>query len=207
MKPIISITLLITLFTACNPTPGNSPKAVVAAFMEAAKKGDMESLKQYLTSEDISMMALAEGFLTKLDPVKAKEMKDKMANPFKDKTIDATIDIKDEKVEGNTATVQVDFTSKGKTESHPFSLQKQEGIWKISLLSTGINGTGVDKEKMEQGMQQMKEPLKSLDGLSDSLSKGMDKLKRTDIDSLKKLMKNSKVDVEKIKEVLKAAEH
>jgi hypothetical protein len=55
-----------------------------------------------------------------------------MAKEFKEKTSNAKIEIKDEKIDGDNATVNVEFMLDGKRETRPFSLVKEDGLWKIS---------------------------------------------------------------------------
>ena len=203
MKKIIVIISLLAVFTGCSNTASNSPKAVVASFIEASKKGDMESLKKYITSQDISLLEMAESFTNQFDTAKGSKMKDKMASEFKDKMKEVTVDIKEEKIEGDNATVNADFISNGKKEGHPFILKKENNQWKISLMSTGMGASGMSQEKMDEGMKQMKEGFKNMDGLKDSISKAMDKMKNINTDSLKQLLKDSKVDLDKIKQAIK----
>ena len=129
-----------------------SPKSVVSSFIEASKSGNFEDIKKYISRSDVSMMEIGENFLSKMDPNGVKDMKDKMAKEFQEKTKDATYQLGEEKIDGDNATVQISFTHQGKTESHPLSLVKEDGKWKVSLMSTGMNMACKNKEEVAKAM-------------------------------------------------------
>ncbi len=202
MKKITILILYAALISSCNNLVRNSPKTVVASFIEAAKKGDMESLKKYITSQDLALLQMGENFIAKLDSSAVREMKDKMSAELRNKTGNAQIDIKDEKIEGDNATVNVHFKIYGKENLQPFLLKKEEGQWKISMSSTGMNNTGMSKGNMEEGMTQLNEGLKNMDGLKDSINKAMKAFKNINTDSLKKIIDGNKEQLDKIKEAI-----
>jgi hypothetical protein len=140
------------------------------------------------------MLEMSEKMMEQFNPGGMKDMKDKMAKEFKDKTSNAKIDIKDEKIDGSTATVNVEFVNDGKTETHPFSLVKEDGLWKISLLSTGMKNGGTDQQDAQDAIKSM-----NMDSLKGAISQGMEEMKKMDKDSLKKVMEGAMKELEKLK--------
>ncbi len=194
MKRILAGLCLILFFYGCNNGTSGSPKATVTAFIEAAKEGNIAEIKKHITKSDAGLLDLGESFFAKLDPKSAKDMKDKMASEFKAKTKDANIEIKDEKMDGDNATVNVVFNLDGKRETRPFSLIKEDGQWKISLLSTGMNNAGSDSQDIQETMNTM-----NMDSLKAAISKGMEEFDKMDKDSLKKVIEEGLKDAEKQK--------
>lgn len=198
MKKIITGLALIMVLYSCNSGTNGSPKRTVAAFIEASKQGNIAEVKKYITKSDASLLEMGESFLAKLDPNGAKDMKEKMSKEFKDKTKDAKIEIKDEKIDGDNATVDVEFTHDGKSESRPFSLMKEDGQWKISLLSTGMKNAGSNNPDAQGSMRSM-----NMDSLKGSISKGMEEFNKMNKDSLKKVIDEGMKNMEKLKDVPK----
>jgi Domain of unknown function (DUF4878) len=183
MKRIVSCIVLVIALYSCKNGMTGSPKTTVEAFIEASKDGNLTEVKKYITKSDAGMLEIGENFLAKIDSNAAKEMKDKMAKEFKEKSKDANIKIIDEKIDGDNATVNVEFTHDGKTETRPFSLIKEDGQWKISLISTGMKNAGSNDKDIQETMKNM-----NLDSLKGSIGKGMAEFNKLDKDSLKKLI-------------------
>lgn len=207
MRNLFFIAITSILFAACAGTNSESPKAVVNAFMEASKKGDIDGLKKYITKQDVSVLELGESFLKVLDSTQKNSMKEKMANDFKEKTKDVKIDIGNEKINGDNATVDVSITKEGKTETQPFTLKKEEGEWKISLMSTGMKASGMTQQQMDEKMDKMKEGVKDMAGMKDSLAKAMEKLKGVNTDSIKKVLEKNGINLDKLKEAAEKSGH
>ena len=198
MKRILTFVSLIIILYSCNSTQSGSPKKTVEAFIEASKEGNIAEIKKYITKSDAGMLAIGESFLAKLDSNAGKRMMDKMSKEFKDKTKDAKIEIMDEIIDGDNATVNVQFINDGKTETRPFSLVKEDGRWKISLLSTGMKNSGTNEQDMQEVMKTV-----NMDSLQGSISKGMEEFNKMNKDSLKKAIEKGMKDMEKLKEVPK----
>ena len=194
MKKVLSCLSLLIVLYSCNSSNSGSPKGTVSAFIEAAKTGNIAEVKKHITKSDVSLIEMGESFLAKFDPNGAKDMTDKMAKEFKDKTKDASIEIKDEKVDGDKATVDVKFSHEGKSETRPFSLVKEDGQWKISLLSTGMKNSGSNNADMKD--------IKNInmDSIRKALDEGMKEYNKMDKDSLKKIMEEGMKEVEKLKD-------
>src|SRR5690349_13810015 len=153
MKQMLSAFLLAIVLFSCKSGPSGSPKATVSSFINAAREGNLAEVKKYISKSDVSMLDIGETLLAKLDPEASKGMKDKMMKEFKEKTKDAKVEIKDEKTDGDNATVNVQFTNNGKTETHPFSLVREEGQWKISLLAGAMKYSRSDPEDIKKAMK------------------------------------------------------
>lgn len=198
MKKILTFVSLAIVVCSCQSGNTNSPKTTVASFIEASKTGNIAEVKKYITKSDAGLLEMGENFLAKLDPNGAKEMKDKMAKEFKDKTKDANIEIKDEKIDGDNATVQVEFTQNGKSETRPFTLIKEDGLWKISLLSTGMKNSGSNEQDVQEAMKSI-----NMDSLKGAIGEGMKEFNKINKDSLKKVIEDGMKEVEKLKEISK----
>lgn len=186
MKKIFILSTVIVLLFGCSSKPG-SPKATVTSFIEAMKKGDMETIKKLITKSDASMLSMAEsmGQLFGQD----KNMQDKMKNEFIEKSKKVSFNIKDEKVEGDNAEVNVEITDGNKTTTQPFKLLKEDGSWKVSLISTGLNMANNNDDMNNTNIN-----------VADSINKAMGELKNVNTDSLQKIINEGQ---DKLKEILK----
>lgn len=198
MKKVFACIGLLLVLYSCKTANSGSPKVTVAAFIEASKQGNLEEIKKHITKSDASLLEMGENFIAKINPEAAKDMKEKMAKEFKEKTSNAKIEVKDEKIDGDNATVNVEFMLDGKRETRPFSLVKEDGSWKISLISTGMNNAGSDGGDQKEAMKSM-----SPDSLNAAISKGMEELNKMDRDSLKKAMSDAMKEIEKLKDTPK----
>lgn len=210
MKRILSCFALMIVLFSCNSSKQGSPKTTVAAFIEASKTGNIAEVKKYITKSDVSLIEMGENIMARFDPSGAKDMKDKMAKEFKEKTKDAKIDIKDEKVDGDNATVNVTFAYEGKSETRPFSLVKEDGLWKVSLLSTGMKNAGngskdgnMDMDSLKKSINEGMKEFNNLDkdSLKKAIESGMQEFNKMDKDSLKKVMDAGMKELDKLKEI------
>lgn len=198
MKKILTCICIIAVLYSCNNAGSNSPKGAVTAFIEASKKGDIAELKKYITKSDVSMLEMGENMMAQFNPKGMQEMKDKMAKEFKEKTGDAKIEIKDEKIDGNNATVNVTFDVNGKTENRPFSLVKEEGVWKVSLISTGMKNADSNEQDAAEAMKSV-----NMDSLKSAISQGMEEMNKMNKDSFKNAMQEAMKEIEKLKDSAK----
>ena len=79
----------------------------------------------------------------------------------------------------------------------PFALKKENGQWKISLLSTGMKSSGMTQEEMDTKMKKFDNGMKDM---SDSVTKALEQLRKINPDSLKKIMSEGMDQLEKLKE-------
>lgn len=207
--PIIKLlfTALITasLFSCSNSsTNTDSPTGVVNAFIESSKKGDIEGIKKCLTQQDVQMIDMGQEIMGRLDSAQANRIKEKTAEDFKKNTKDAEIQVGNEKINGDNATVEVSTIRDGKKEAKPLSLKKENGQWKISLLSTGMKSLGMTQNIVDTNMKKFINGMKDMKDLSESLTKSLKQLKNTNTDSLKKLLDKETGSLEKLSEIEKA---
>jgi hypothetical protein len=190
MKKIIVLLCLAAGFAACNgKTDQASPTAAVDAMFTAMKNGNMDDIKKFITKNDVAMIESAEKLMNSIDPEAIKKMKTKMGDEFKAKVKDVKYTLKNEKVDGDKATVDAEVTEEGKVNTHTFNLVKEEGAWKISLMNSGgdnmfnsMKGNmGPDSKDMEKGLEKLKQM--NPDSLKMLMQKGMQAL-----DSLSKKM-------------------
>lgn len=190
---IRSIAFAAVLFiSSCKSGSSDSPTAVVNKFFSSMKEGNIADFKKYITKSDVSMLESIQKMSGMFNPEASKKMEEQMAKEFKDKAKDAKFEIKDEKINGDKATVTVSATENGKTDSHPIDLVKEDGSWKISLISTGMSGDGMDPEKMKH-MQEGMERFKNMnaDSIKELMDKGMEQYKKINQDSLKEVMEKA----------------
>lgn len=195
----------VILFSSCS-NPAGSPKSVVGSFLNAMKSGDVTEIKKYITKSDVNTIEIGESLAKSFG--QGDKFIEKMRNEFKEKSKNVTFDVKDEKVEGDNATVNVAVTDNGKTENQTFKLIKENGVWKVSLLSTGINKAGISKEEMQKGMDEIEKGMEELkninaDSINKVIQKGADELKKLNLDSIGEKMKAGGKDMEKALEELK----
>ncbi len=189
MKKIILLLCVAAGFAACKGTSDQgSPTAAIDAMFTAMKNGNMDDIKKFITKQDVAFLESAEKFINSVDPEAIKKMKSKMGDEFKAKVKDVKYTLKNEKVDGDKATVDAEVTEDGKVNTHTFNLVKEDGAWKISLLNSGdgmfnsMKGNmGPDHKDMEEGLEKLKNM--NPDSLKMLMNKGMQAL-----DSLSKKM-------------------
>ncbi|MBX2933997.1 MAG: DUF4878 domain-containing protein [Ferruginibacter sp.] len=189
MKKLILGFCLLAGIAACNThSDMTSPTGTIDAMFTAMKNGNMDDIKKFITKKDVQFLESAEKLVTSVDPDAIAKMKSKMGDEFKTKVKDVKYTLKNEKVDGDKATVDAEVTENGKTESHTFNLVKEDGAWKISLLNSGDGMFNSMKGDMGPGTQDIEKGLERLknmnpDSLKMLMQKGMDAL-----DSMKKEM-------------------
>ncbi|MEO6731004.1 MAG: DUF4878 domain-containing protein [Ferruginibacter sp.] len=198
MKRILACVSLIIILYSCTTVASNSPTKTVQAFIEASREGNIAEIKKHISSSDLSMLEIGESFLAKLDSNGSKDMLGKMAKEIKEKTKDAKIEVKDEKIDGDNATVNVQFVQDSINETRPFSLVKEDGQWKISLLSTGMKNSGANQQDLQEAMKHI-----NIDSLKGSVGQGMEEFNKLNKDSLKNVIDNAMKDIEKLKDTSK----
>jgi Domain of unknown function (DUF4878)/Prokaryotic membrane lipoprotein lipid attachment site len=164
MKKIILLLNIVAVLAACNSkTDQGSPLAAIDAMFTAMKNGNMEDVKKFITKKDVQFIEAAEKFVTSVDPEAVQKMKNKMGDEFKAKVKDVKYVLKNEKVDGDKATVDAEVTEEGKIKTHTFNLVKEDGGWKISLMNSGDGmfnsakgNLGPDSKDMEEGFERLK---------------------------------------------------
>lgn len=125
---LLMLALGITLAggAACNRAPGSSPTATMRAFFEATKKKDAEAFKKTLSKGSLEMM---ENFAKIQNKTLDEALKTGMNDPNMSST--ATPEMRNEKINGDTATLEVQNDKSKEFETIPFV--KENGEWKIAL--------------------------------------------------------------------------
>ncbi len=186
MKYILSL-LTVLVLVGCKGDMA-TPKGTVTAFIEAMKKGDIEGVKKLITKSDLSLLNTAES-LAKTFGQDAAAMTEKIKKEFIEKSKTVSYTVKDEKINGDKAEVNVEVKESGNTTTQPFQLLKEDGNWKISFTSTGLNMAGKDGNMNNENIN-----------IADSIKKGMEQLKNINPDSLKAMMTEGFEKLKDIKE-------
>jgi len=175
MKKIFFALCLLAGFAACNSkSDQGSPSASIDAMFTAMKNGNIDDVKKFITKKDVAFFESAEKFASSIDPEAIQKMKAKMSEQFKAKVKDVKYTLKNEKIDGDKATVDAEVIEEGKVNTHTFNLLKEDGAWKISLINSGDGMFNSMKGDMGPGGKDIEE--------------GLEKLKQMNPDSLKMLM-------------------
>jgi Domain of unknown function (DUF4878) len=197
MKKIVTLVCISIWLLGCNSNT-SSPSACVNSFLSTMKTGNIEELKKLITKSDLSLVnsaeQLASAFGGEKDAVE-KMKKEVIASASK-----MTFTVKDEKIEGDKATVNVDVKEGDKNSTKPFKLIKEDGKWKIELLSTGIMAganagemTDLDVKKVTDSMRTQVEKLRNinLDSVFDVIN-GAGNIPQENKDKMEELLKKLK---------------
>ena len=185
MKKIILAVCMVTAFAACNTNDAGSPSAAVDGMFNAMKSGNLEAMKKFITKADVAMMETAEQMMNNVDPEAMAKMKAKMTDEFKDKVKDIKYSLKNEKIDGDKATVEAEVVEGGKTSSHNLALVKEDGAWKISLSNPGNDMFGSMKGDMGPDKKDLNDAIEKLknmppDSLKAMMNKGLQALDSMD---------------------------
>jgi len=175
MKKIVFVLSVIIGLASCAAKDTVSPSAAVDGLVNAMKSGNIEEMKKFISKTDVALFESAEQLMKNVNPEGVQRMKDSVTANFKDKVKDVEYTLKNEKINGSTATVDAEITEGGKTETHTINLLKEEGTWKVSLM----NSQGGMFNSMKGNM--------GADGPG-NMQEGLERLKNMPPDSLKKLM-------------------
>lgn len=139
----LATALLITVATAaaCNRV-GSSPTATLNAFYEATRKKDAEGIKKTLSKGTIEML---EGFAKAQNKTLDEALNSGLASSTSSDA-EKKPEVRNEKIEGDKATLEVKNDKTGQWESVPFV--KEEGAWKIAfdqMFRDALKGTGIPK--------------------------------------------------------------
>jgi flagellar hook-associated protein FlgK len=130
VKALLILCLSIALAGAtvgCKGAAGSSPTATMKAFYEATRKKDVEAFKKTLSKGTLDLMdGIAKSHNTTLD----ETLKGGMDSPETAK-YSATPQMRNEKIDGETATLEVQNDQNHEWENIPFV--RENGEWKIAL--------------------------------------------------------------------------
>ncbi len=127
---------VIFAVSACSMLSGSSPTATFKAFFEASKKKDAAAMKKSLSKGTLDMF-------DKLAKEQNKSTDDMLKEVDKDAKDEKLPETRNEKITGDTATLEVKNDKTGKWDTLPFV--KENGEWKIALdkfLEDMLKGLG-----------------------------------------------------------------
>ncbi len=194
MKSILVACSLLLFFVSCNK-PQNPPTAVLDGMFTAMKNGQFNDMKKFITQSDIALLEAAEKIMSQLDPAGVEKIKARMTEELKTRAKNLEYHFKNEKVDGDRATVEAEIIDHdptlpagGKTMSQTFELVKENNAWKIALSNPGNamfnsmkgnmgNRKGDLKTGVEKLQQMNPDSLKMLIGKGLQALDSMDKLK------------------------------
>lgn len=143
MKKIISIFTLSFVLFACTDKPGETPKSTLKAVFVAMQEGKLEEIKKYTSKLDLQFLSMIE-LAEKVADSKIEKMgKDMLLDKFKEKVKNVSYDFKNEKIDADNATLDVDFIEKDKKDTHTINLLKEDGQWKIAFSKTAYFDLGL----------------------------------------------------------------
>lgn len=178
-KLIVALVLLFTI-NGCKDGPSTPPTVVLDSMLTEMKNGNIEGMKKYITKSDVAMLEAAEKFMAGIDSGGITKIKSRMAEGLKENAKKIHYTIKDEKIDGNHASVEAeiitkDSASQEKITKQTFELVKEDNAWKIALSKPG-----------NEMFNSMKGNMGKRDG---DLKDGLEKLQKMDPDTLKLLIK------------------
>ena len=191
MKRILFALGLIICFAACKET-AVPPTIVLNDMFAAMKKGNITEMKKFITKSDVALLEAAEKFMTSVDPEGIKKIKDRMTEELKENAGHIEYTLKNEKIDGDHATVEAEIITKDtavvngkKITKQTFELVKEDNSWKIALTKPG--NEMFNSMKGNRGAQK------------GDLKKGIEKLQQMDPDSLKMLIRKGLQSLDSMK--------
>ncbi|MFZ1304897.1 MAG: DUF4878 domain-containing protein [Ferruginibacter sp.] len=182
MKRLFAAFALLVCFGACKQEPANPPTVVMEEMFTAMKTGNIEDMKKFITKGDVAMLEAAEKFMTNLDPEGIQKIKTRMTEELKENAMHIEYSLKNEKIDGDRATVEAEILTKDtaavngkKLSKQTFELVKEDNAWKIALTKPG-----------NEMFNSMKGNMGSRKG---DLKDGLDRLQKMDPDTLKMFIK------------------
>lgn len=182
LKSMMLLLYIIIIFCACkNDSATEPPTAVLDGMFNAMKNGNIDSMKNFITTADVAMLEAAEAIMTQANPEGVQKIKARMLAGMKENIKNVSYNFKNEKIDGNHATVETEIIHKvpdslggEKRTTHSFELVKENNVWKIALSKPGNDMFN----SMKGNMGRQKADLKD----------GVEILQKMHPDSLKKLI-------------------
>ena len=116
--------VIVLTVSACSLLGGSTPTATFKAFYEASKKKDVSGMKKTLSKGTLDMF-------DKLAKEQNKTTDEMLKDVDKDDKSEKMPETRNEKITGDTATLEVKNEKTNKWDSLPFV--KENGEWKIAL--------------------------------------------------------------------------
>ena len=119
-----ALAVIVLVVSACSLLSGSSPTATFKKFFEASKKKDVAGIRKTLSKGSLEMF-------DKIAKEQNKTTDDMLKDVDKDSKSEAMPETRNEKIDGDSATLEVKNEKTGKWDSLPFV--KENGEWKIAL--------------------------------------------------------------------------
>jgi hypothetical protein len=119
-----ALAVIVMVVSACSLLGGSSPTATFKKFFEATKKGDPAAIRKTLSKGSLEMF-------DKVAKEQNKTTDEMMKEVNKDGKSETTPETRNEKIDGDSATLEVKNEKTGKWDSLPFI--KENGEWKIAF--------------------------------------------------------------------------
>ena len=120
-----ALVMAAMVVASCNRA-GSSPTATFKAYFDATQKKDAEGMKKTLSKGTLEML---EGFAKMQNKSLDEALKSGLAS--NNQQSEKMPETRNEKIEGDKATLEVQDAKTGKWESLPFV--KEDGAWKIAF--------------------------------------------------------------------------
>lgn len=175
-----ALILLLFAFPGCKNEPASPPTMVMEEMFTAMKNGHIDEMKKFITKSDVVMLEAAEKFMSGIDSGGINRIKARMTEELKENAKNIRYTIKNEKIDGDRATVEAEIITKDsaaqdKITKQTFELVKEGNAWKIALSKPG-----------NEMFNSMKGNMGKRNG---GLKEGVEKLQKMDPDTLKLLIK------------------
>ena len=118
----VALIVLALIAMACNKA-GSSPSATAKAYYEASKSSDIKTMKSLMSKNTLDM-------LDKLAKAQNKSVDDMLKASHAAMPPPATFDTRNEKIDGDNATLEVNQDGKGNWQTVNFV--KEDGQWKLA---------------------------------------------------------------------------
>jgi ABC-type glycerol-3-phosphate transport system substrate-binding protein len=120
---LVGVLIALAVITAaCGGKAGSSPTATAKAFYEAARSKDISGMKSLVSKNTLDM-------LDKAAKAQNKTVDDLLKASNESAPPPATFETRNEKIDGDKATLEVNQDGKGKWQTVTFV--KEDGSWKL----------------------------------------------------------------------------
>lgn len=181
-KLIIAFFLLIAFAGCKDQPPATAPTVVLDSMFTAMKSGNTDEMKKYITKADAALLDGMEKFLAAKDPENVQKIKTTVIEKMKEASNDIQYALKNEKIDGDHATVEAEIVTKDTTAkdgkkiiTKTLELVKEGNAWKIPLSRPG-----------NEMFNSMKGNMGARDG---GIKEGFEKLQKMNEDTLKMFLK------------------
>jgi Domain of unknown function (DUF4878) len=130
----VAVALIITALFAAACNKGTTPTATFQAYVDAVKNKDVDGIKKTLSKKTLELFEASAKAMGKSTDDLLKTGLNEQAAPA------TTPETRNEKIEGETATLEVKDSKSGNWETVPFV--KEDGQWKIAMDKMSAQSPG-----------------------------------------------------------------